>query len=103
MKNISNDKNEKEEKKIENLEKVKKLIKKLKTPLVEPIRDQKNLEAKRIELIEALDKKDLEEVKKLIKEGAGVNAKSKNGRTALMVAAEKGYLEIANYLESLEK
>ena len=37
-------------------------------------------------------------MKSLIENGANVNAKDKNGQTALMLASQNGYTEIVEYL-----
>jgi ankyrin repeat protein len=49
-------------------------------------------------LIDTAKKGDTARVKALIDKGANINAKDKNGRTALMWASEKGYTEIVKLL-----
>ncbi len=41
---------------------------------------------------------DYAEVKRLIEEGANVNAQANDGQTALVIAVKKGHLEIARLL-----
>jgi ankyrin repeat protein len=53
---------------------------------------------KNIELLVASDKGDVEKVKKLLKEGADVNAKGKYGYTPLHKAAFYRYIEIVKLL-----
>ncbi|MEM3964298.1 MAG: ankyrin repeat domain-containing protein [Thermofilaceae archaeon] len=50
------------------------------------------------ELHEAVREGDLQRVKKLLEQGANVNARSRVGWTPLHWAAEKGYLEVARLL-----
>lgn len=50
------------------------------------------------ELMEAANAGDVEKVQRLIEQGADVNAKNENFRTALMYAAWGGYTEIAKLL-----
>jgi len=49
-------------------------------------------------LMQSAESGDYAEVKRLIEEGADVNAKDNNGWTALMIASEAGKEEIANWL-----
>jgi len=51
------------------------------------------------ELTDAADSGYAEKVKKLIKEGANVNAKDKDGNTALMYAAFMGNTDIVKILK----
>ena len=44
-------------------------------------------------LMEAARSRDTAEVRKLLKQGANVNASNKNGRTPLMEAASEGYTD----------
>ncbi|WP_457639682.1 ankyrin repeat domain-containing protein [Persephonella sp.] len=50
--------------------------------------------------MKAVEKGDLELVKKLISKGANVNAKDKGGNTPLHWVARNGHLEIVKYLIS---
>lgn len=49
-------------------------------------------------LLEACIKGDLEDCKKLLKDGAKVNATSKSGKSPLYIACSKGYIDIMRYL-----
>lgn len=51
------------------------------------------------DLIEAAKAGDTAIVEQELKQGADVNAKSKKGTTALMVAAERGHTEIVDILK----
>ena len=50
------------------------------------------------ELIDAARKGDINRIKKLLDKGADVNAKDKDGETALMAAALRGHTEIVQFL-----
>ena len=50
------------------------------------------------QLIEAAEAGNIENVKKLLKQGAEVDAKDKDGWTAMMWAAADGYLDVVKYL-----
>lgn len=52
----------------------------------------------KMDLIQAAYKGDVVEVKRLINQGADVNAKSKYDRTALMDAAQEGHVEVMHTL-----
>ena len=49
-------------------------------------------------LLQAACDGDVFKVKSLLEQGADINAKDKNGRTALILATEKGYVEIVKVL-----
>ncbi|MEI0445998.1 ankyrin repeat domain-containing protein [Brachyspira intermedia] len=52
------------------------------------------------ELLEAIKNDDLETLKSLIEKGADINAKDDSNITALMLASEKGHLEVAEFLKA---
>ena len=60
--------------------------------------DQVDLQQNADELLAAARNEDLETVKKLLANGADVNAKSKYGATALYFAADRGNVELAKML-----